>query len=346
MKKIKFRVLTFSLLFPIIAGSLVNCGGSTSFTTISISPASTTIATGSQTTQQFTASETLDDNSMTLNMSSLVTWNSSRPDVASIPALYYNANNSPVGQSTLSLTPGTTTITATDTTNRLSASATLTIANPSALNVTPQATLLVPSKLYIAAGGYQHQFFAFATLSTNPLITQNLAAVDLTAGDPLSKWGKTTWSSDDPTTASVSTTGLVTTALTYAATPVNISAQYDYNGTTLISTTSIPLTLIANNLVSLVIDQSSPQTIHLSGPLTLSLTATGTCNGICIGAANTLNYTSAVVWSSSDSTNAPIIQTGVGAGTVTAVAVGTYTITAFDPITSASSSITLIIDAN
>jgi trimeric autotransporter adhesin len=190
MKISKFYVLMIAL-FSMIAVGIVSCGSSATFATVSITPANAVAVQG--TTQQFTATETLSDNSMTLDMTSLVTWASSNPAIATI-----DAN----GLVTAVTAGGPVTITATDTTNNIKNTAQFSVA-AAALN-SIVITSSVPS-ISIASG--QTSQFAAAWNGGTPDITKIV-----------------TWISSDPTIATIDANGLakgvilgsVTITATYA----------------------------------------------------------------------------------------------------------------------------------
>jgi hypothetical protein len=326
------RLYIFAIaLFTAVAIGLVSCGGgNSSFNKVTVTPADTTVASGSITQIQFTATETLDDNSMTLNMTNLVIWGSEGAVITGVNI---------TGLANIAAPPvvGTATMKSTDKSNtKLYGTTTFTVKNPdSDLIVTPQSALTtLPSTLYIAAGT-STQFYSLATLGS-PAITQDLTAIDQTSAG--ATWGKTTWTATSadgisPTVVS----GLVTIPASPTTGTVDITATYVYNLTSN-ATRTRKLTIIASPLQSLAIDQVSPQNLSLSAtPPTLSFTATGTAVD-----KTTRNYTAAVTWSSSDPTKASIDSTGIA--TAVAVTGGTpVTITAIDPITGISGTSTLTV---
>jgi uncharacterized protein YjdB len=90
-------------------------------------------------------------------------------------------------------------------------------------------------------------------------------------------------------------------------------------------------------LVSITITPVDPISVHGTVPL-YQFTATGTFSDGLI-----LNYTSEVIWSSSDPTVATVGTTAGTAGYVTVLTAGTTTITAVEPYNNFTSSSTLTI---
>lgn len=90
-------------------------------------------------------------------------------------------------------------------------------------------------------------------------------------------------------------------------------------------------------LVSITITPVDPVSVHGAVPL-YQFTATGTFSDGLI-----LNYTSEVIWSSSDPTVATVGTTAGTAGYVTVLTAGTTTITAVEPYNNFTSSSTLTI---
>lgn len=133
---------------------------------------------------QFTAAGTFSDG-MILNYTSEVTWSSSNTDVATVGSS---------GYATV-VSPGVTTITATEPYNNFSSSSTLTIAQSMTVTIDPEVFSMVT--------GTSHQFTATGTyyLSSGATITQSLMSSP-----------SLTWSSDS-LIATVSQ-GLVTSGTT------------------------------------------------------------------------------------------------------------------------------------
>jgi hypothetical protein len=333
MKIYRITIVVWALF--LIAAGLLSCGGGSMLSTVVVTPDNIIIATGSQSEQKFTATETLSNNSMSLDMSSLVSWTTS----PALPAVFSLSPTGLLSWTTATAIISKTTITARDSTNKIDDDTTFEIKNPeSTLIVTSQPTLTAPPTTHYMAAGSSHQFSALATFASST-VTQDLTATDQQtphSGD--TAWGKTTWQSDNNNIANVPS-GLVT-ALTYTTATVSIQADYNYSTSQKASGTKV-ITIIATPLKSLVIDQTNPS-ISRSLSTTLPLTATGTCAGTCIS-GSTQSYTSAVVWTSSDPAVAAFIST---AGIVTAITTttGSTIIKATDPITGiASAEVTLTV---
>jgi hypothetical protein len=202
MKLPKFYVLMLALLSAAVVG-FVSCGGKSTLTIISVSPTLAAAAMG--TTVQFTAKETLDDNSMTLNMTDLVSWSSSDPAIATI-----NAS----GLATAVAAGGPVTITATDTTNHISATAQLSVA---ALPLTSIA--VTPTGQTITRG----TTFQFAA-------AWNGGAPDITK--------IVSWTSDTTTIVTIDSNGLATADTTNTGT-VTITATASQAGVTITGATTL-----------------------------------------------------------------------------------------------------------
>jgi uncharacterized protein YjdB len=191
MKLPKFYVLMLALLSAAVVG-FVSCGGKSTLTIISVSPTLAAAAMG--TTVQFTAKETLDDNSMTLNMTNLVSWSSSDPAIATINA---------AGLATAVAVGGPVTITATDTTNHISATAQLSVASAALASIA-----VTPTNQTITGVGATQQFTAVWNGGAGePDITKIVS-----------------WSSSDPTIVSIDSNGLATAVAVGG--PVTITATY------------------------------------------------------------------------------------------------------------------------
>jgi len=240
MKIAKYSIVLIVLLSAAAAG-FVSCGGSGSYLNqIAVTPANTTVALGTQPSQQqFTASESLSDNSMTINASDVVTWAYSLP-ITSMDA---------TGLATLASSVGTATITATDTINHISNSTTYTIAIPATISVTP-------ANPFMAVVVYTTYQFAATATFPGTTSTQDLTAL-------------CTWSSSIPAVASVTSPGGLVATLSPGTTNIMATCPSSPLGTT-------QLTVTLTALQSLAIDQSSPQTLSLSVTPTMSFTVTGT----------------------------------------------------------------------
>jgi hypothetical protein len=285
---------------------------------IAVTPGPSVSATGTLSSQQYTATETLGDNSGSFNTTSIVNWTSSNTSLATIQSqvgIAYINNAIPLG------TAQTAVITANDTINSLSSSVAIVIADPVTTDVTPTTPYMAVST--------SNQFAAIATFPP----PYSLSTQDLTSAT-----GVLTWSikSDPaPTGTTVSTTGLVTAGPNPGT--VIIQALYSYNdGTNTHTCPAGTTTLTVKNatLLSLAVKPNTPTyTLATSPPQ--QFTAQGTFSDASV----TANSGAPWIWTSSS----PAVATIDGNGLATFVATGTTTITATDPITGIAGSWTITV---
>jgi len=303
--KIKFagilHVCIVVAVLAVIAIGFMSCGEKSHLAEIVISPSDPSMAIG--TTIQLTGQGVL-SNGVTF-FESYLTWTSSNTDLATVDS---------TGLVTAGSVTGVTTITATETDSHtnVSGSTSVTLCTINTITVTPTN----PSM----AINTEYQFTAIATLSTGTTTTQNVTSY-------------MTWTTipPDSTVATVGSTGLVTAGSTTTET-VTIQATDSYtgvSGTTVLTVTDTALSSLAITDVNGVADAAS-----VAVESTLQLTATGT-----YGDATTAVITSSMTWSSSDTTIADVeTSTGIVTGKASS---GSATITATDPITGVSGSITV-----
>jgi trimeric autotransporter adhesin len=275
----------------IMAFTLCGCSGSSSqpvtLSSINVLPATATLAPG--TTKQFRATGVYSNGSM-IDISDSVTWSSANGAVASI-------SNAPGSQGlATAAAAGTTTISATSGT--VTGSATLTTASVQSIAVTPTG--------FVGVVGSSQQFRATATLSNGA--TQDLSSL-------------VSWSSSDPSVATISTSGILTAlgtgTVTVSATTAGITGS-----------TSVRI----ERIVSLTVAAANTTGTATLGD-TLQFVATGTLSD-----GTTRDVSTLVTWSAADTQIATVASNGVA----TAVAPGTTTITAaFPGIASASAAITV-----
>ena len=215
--------------------------------------------------EQFTATGTYSNDS-TANLTSQVTWASATPTTATITT---------AGLAT-GVATGTATISAT--LNGVSGSTALTVTAPLA------SIAVTPADPSVAAGRSQ-QFTATGTFADN-------STEDLT--------GLVTWTSDTPSVATISSSGL---AAGVATGPATISATLNGVGG------STVLTVTAPSLVSIAVTSSSAS---VAAGLTQQFTATGTYSD-----DSTADLTGQVSWSSATPSVATISSSGLAAGVAT-----------------------------
>jgi uncharacterized protein YjdB len=249
--------------------TVTNAG--TNLNSITVSPSGATIPVN--TSQQFSATGNFSDGS-SKDLTSLVSWSSTVTSVATIDA---NGNASGVAS-------GTTTISAT--LGSISGSTTLTVSAP-----TISSIVVTPVGLTLAIGITQ-QFTATAIFTDG-------SSQDLTSG--------VTWTSSQPSVASMDNSGLATTI---SAGQTTITATFSG------FTDNTTLTVVAAHLVSITI-KPSPATIAKGTKQ--QFTATGSFDD-----GSTQLLTSGVTWSSSDTNIAVVDSTGMATGT----GAGTATISA------------------
>jgi YVTN family beta-propeller protein len=269
---------------------------SATLVSIDVTPANPSIAYGLTNALQATGVYT--DHS-TLDLTSSVTWSSSVAGVASV-------SNVP-GSNGLATTmsPGSTTITATFGGVSGSTGLTVTAASLVSLAVTP----VNPS----IAKGLKAQFTAIGTYTDNS--TQILTA-------------QVMWSSSDPTVTTVSNAsgyeGLGT-----ALTPGSVTISATLGGTS----ASTVLTVTPAMLVSIGVTPANPS---IANGLTGQFIATGLYTD-----NSTQNLTASVAWTCSDPAIASISNAAASHGLATSVSPGSVTITAASGSVSGSSSLTV-----
>jgi hypothetical protein len=242
---------------------------------IAINPQAPTIALG--TSQQFTATGTYTDGS-TQDVTSIVTWGSSAATVAVI-------SNS-VGSYGLATSSGQGTATITATSGSITSSTTITVGQANVISIA-----VTPSSISMLLGAAE-QFTATATYSDGS--TQDITQF-------------ATWTSSNPSVATVSSTGL---AMSMLAGTTSISAS---SGS---ATGAAVLTVNAPVPVSLQIGPANPT---VSAGTQLQFDAT-----LFYSDGSSINVTSAVTWMSSNPDVATIGSTGLGVS----LAVGASTIEA------------------
>ena len=256
---------------------------SAALVSIEVTPTNPSFAAGLSSTLQATGIYT--DNSAH-DLTSAVAWSSSAAGVASV------SNLSGSNGLTTTLSPGSTTITATLGGISGSTNLTVTAATLVSLGVTPANPNI--------AKGLKSQFAAIGTYTDNS--TQILTA-------------QVQWSSSDPTVATVSNAlgydglgvGLNPGSVTITATLAGVSA-------------STVLTVTPATLVSIGVTPANPS---IAGGLTSQFTATGVYTD-----NSTQDLTASVAWTSSDTTVATVSNAAASHGLATGVNPGSVTISA------------------
>jgi trimeric autotransporter adhesin len=243
-------------------------------------------------TQQLTATGEYTDGSEAV-LNSSVTWSTSDGSTASV---------SSGGLVTAGASTGLATITATDPATSIDGTAAITV-----LPAVLLALTITPPVANIASGQTQQ---LNATGVYSDATTANLT-------------NDVTWSTSDGTTASVSSTGLVTAGQDGAATITATDSSANLSGTSAV-------TVLPGVIVSISVTPS-PASVAKYG--TTQLTAIGTFSNL-----STENITDAVTWASDDSGVASVSNASGTVGMVKGVAAGSTTVTATDPSTGISGS--------
>jgi uncharacterized protein YjdB len=254
-------------------------------TSIAVTPANPSIATGA--TQQFTATGSYSDGS-TQNLTNSVTWSSSNTSVAMISSAGL-ASGVGTGSSTIQAASGSVTGSTTlNVTGAVLTSIAVTPANPS---ITKGAT---------------QQFTATGTYSDGS--SQNLT-------------NSVTWRSLNTSVATVSSTGLASTAGSGSSTIQAASGSVTGSTTLTVTATAV--------LSSITVTPANPS---IRRGATQQFTAIGSYSD-----GSTKNLTNSVTWSSSNTSVATISGTGLAR----AVGVGTSTIRATSGTVSGSTLLTV-----
>src|SRR5512143_3875347 len=279
-----------------ISGSSTLTITSAKLVSIAVFPTNPSIAKG--TAQQFTAMGTYSD-STTQNLTNSVTWASSATNVATI------SNAAGSNGLAVSVTAGTTTITATS--GSISGSSTLTITPATLVSIE-----VFPTNPSIAKGT-THQFTATGIYSDST--KQNLT-------------NSVTWASSAMNVATISNAaGSNGLAVSVTAGTTTITAT---SGSISGSTT---LTITSAKLVSIAVFPTNPS---IAKGTTQQFTAMGTYSD-----STTQNLTNSVTWASS-ATNVATISNAAGSnGLAVSVSAGTTTITATSGSISGSSTLTI-----
>lgn len=287
MKKLLLLVVLVSL------GGFIGCGEAKFpyLVSIQVSPGTPSVAAGI--TQQFTAQGTF-SNGNTKDLTSLVTWSSSTPYVASIAggglATTYSIGSSTI---TASFTQPSGTVTGTSA---------LAVAAPTLVSVVvTDSSVVVPGSNSLGtvktAAGTSHQFLAYGIY---------------TDGGERNITSSVTWSSSPIKVATINNAGRAAGITAGAATITATDPTTSLAGSTTLDVTNATVTAI---VVSPVVQTIAPLT-------RLNFTALGVFND-----GTTQNITADSNWSSSD-TAAATVTNSAPSGVATGVASGSTTITA------------------
>jgi uncharacterized protein YjdB len=272
-------------------------------TKMAVTPPTATIPNGTK--QQYAATGTYSDGT-TQDITASVTWTSSAPAVATV------ANGAVDGGAAASLTVGSATITATDPTTLVAATATLSVDNAVlvSINVTPAAQKI--------PNGTTQQFTATGTYT-------DASTRDLT--------DTVTWTSGSAAVVVSNAAGSHGLGNGGAVGTSTITATDPATG--IAGSTSLDVTSAV--LVSIDV---TPAAVSRPKGTTQQYAATGTYTD-----HTTLDLTDVVTWSTDDATIAPISNAAGSWGFANAKAVGTVTVKALEPTSGISATTTLTVSA-
>ncbi len=299
------KYLLIALILPSVLAACGSHGGK--LTQIKIIPSQSTIATGTR--EHFLAWAIFADGTM-VNWTSATEWSTSDTSLVSISNEFdtYGLAHS------ISYAPtGTIIITGKDLANYISSTATLSVVDPVGLYI-------VPNNPFMKTGA-NHSFRTEAKLSSDPTLTFQ----DITS--------YVTWTTADPTIATVSKGGVVST---HATGSTNLITSYTFSSlvTGVTQTTySAVITVRTDGLQSLTLSSAPSFTsggIVSLGTGTMYFSATGNF----VDAPSTVDFTQSAKWTSSNSKIATISDEPGSKGTCTLLKTGgPVTIKAFDPVT-------------
>lgn len=294
------RISLGALALAGLAMTMFTGCSATGVDSIQISPTSQTLAVGQ--TVQFTATGTVGHGqhpSSSEDVTSLVSWSSSAPAIATISAS---------GLAT-AISPGTTTITASmiGFPGKISATATVTVTGSGVGNTggNVAALSIIPAAQAVSSPGLTTQFIAIGTTSSGA--TENLT-------------NQVAWTSSSPQIATIgSSTGLATAL---AQGTVTITAIYSNSttGTAVTGTATFTVTNGTSEQYTAVTIIPGSQSVSASGQTGqfIALATSGT------GVQQDVTSSKQIKWSSSIPSVATVNSTGLAAG----VSAGTSSITA------------------
>lgn len=282
-----------------LASVLVGCGRPSGLDSVTVSPATQSLAVGQ--TAQLTATGTFGNAShqTTQEMTGGVTWSSTAASVATVSS---SGLVTAIGS-------GTTTVTASATAYNgpVSSSATITVTGSGGTNGggTPVSVAVIPGTQSLSAPGQTTQYLAIGTTSSG-------ATVNLTS--------QVTWSSSSMSIATVSSSGLAT-AVGQGTTTVTALYSNAGGGTVVAGTATLTVTGGTTQQYTAITITPGAQALSASGQTGqfIALATSGST-----GLKQDVTSSSQVKWSSSS----PSVATVSPTGQVTGVSAGTSTITA------------------
>lgn len=296
------RCCVRGFLLLCLVAALVGCGNPSGLDSIQVTPSTQSLAVGQ--TAQFTAVGTYGNAShhKTQNVTSMVTWTSSTPSVATVSA---SGVATAVGA-------GTTTITASAQAfnGPVSSSATLTVAaSGGGVAVTGGSIAsisVIPGSQSVSSPSQTSQFIAIGTTSSG-------ATVDLTS--------QVAWNSSSPQIATIGATTGLATAVGQGTAAITALYSNSAAGTVVTGTATFTVTGGTTEKFTAVTITPTSQTLSASGQ-TSQLIALGTSG--TTGLQTDVTSSAQIKWSSSISSIASVTASGL----VTGLAAGASTITA------------------
>jgi uncharacterized protein YjdB len=298
------RCCVRGLLLLCLGTSLVGCSNQ-GLDSVQVTPATQALTVGQ--TAQFTATGTYGNAShpSTQNITSLVTWASNAPSVATISA---------TGVAT-AVGAGTTTITATSSgfNGPISSSATLTVTGSSGGGTAGgsiASIAIIPGTQSVSSPTQTSQFLAIGTTSSG-------ATVNLT--------NQVAWSSSSTQIGTIGATTGLATGVGQGTTTITALYSNAAGGTVVTGTATFTVVGGTTEKFTAVSITPSSQALSASGQ-TAQFIALGTSGSG--GLQTDVTSSSQIAWSSSSPSIASIVPSGTTAGLATGLSVGTATITA------------------
>ena len=293
-----------ALLLVCLAVPFIGCGSSTTVDSITVSPATVSLASG--TTAQLTATGTYGHGShpsSSQNITTAVSWSSSATSVATVSSAGVVTG---VGAGTTTVTASTQGFGGLITSNEASITVTGGSTGPTSSTLTSLA--IIPGTQSVASPSQTGQFIAIGTTSSGA--TENLT-------------GSVTWSSSSTQVATISVGGLATGVSQGTTTITAIATNPDK--TVVTGTATFTVTGGTSEPFTAITISPSAETLSATGQ-TGQFTALATASG---GLNQDVTNSPQVRWSSSIPTIATVTTSpALSAGTVAGVSPGTTQITA------------------